>query len=196
MSDHYSERQLDALASESAKAHTDDLHETDKHLTECPMCLEKFRYLEHFHRLFLEELTKPIDPRVQELVSKGLPSNVVVLVPYQPHAEEGIVGLNRNITVLAAQDRPQGIEQYVAVATFASKEEKALLRVVQDVKESKERVFLLCEDERLRQGSEIVVVDDEGRVLRLSPDQSGMAQIESARIDWKTARVALVRRET
>jgi hypothetical protein len=155
----------------------------EEHLATCSICSEIAAFLRAFHEEFAS-LRYTEHPRVRKLVDDAFPAgNVIALHPFR-YTPDMPSHRPEYTTVLAAMTESATTQRFSPVATYASEQEKAVLRILHDNVEDVFKMYLQTDEPRKREFSMVsfpelpaeLVTDNAGHVeFKLPPESQPAA---------------------
>ncbi len=137
---HYDEEILEQFALNPGMLGESIQTEIRLHIKDCSLCLGIFNYFADFFEEFHETLDRT-PPEVDEFVAGLYPvipiSNINIREPQEPAMY---------VTVLAAMSAARGNDRFRSVATLASEEQRAVVRILQDNSTNKLRMYVITDD--------------------------------------------------
>ncbi|MDI6804394.1 MAG: hypothetical protein QME58_11205 [Bacteroidota bacterium] len=190
---HINEIELEKLALDTVEGNPTDIYKTDEHLKTCLSCKKKYEYFLNFYANLKEELKKPADARVTELIDKLSSSNIIYLKPYSAQPDLESIGVGKNSYVLAAQTVEENVVRYKTTATFAAEHVHALVKINEDADKKLYRIFVLSENEDHRSHILIGIAEEEIEELLIPTNRDGFAELPySNPINWRNATLILM----
>jgi hypothetical protein len=183
-SSHHSEAELVGLIQTGGSV--------DLHLEVCPMCRERFNFLQRFYAAFVEEQQRPRGPDIERLIAGLSGRKIVRLHRYTPQADLSQFGANGNVVVLAAQGSVKEESRFVLVGSFAAEREHFLLRVVRDRDLVRDTLYLLTPQPEDGRNARITIGDSKGGQVVAETNDVGIAVLEGEQaVDWPHAVIAV-----
>ncbi len=190
---HIKEIELEKLALDTVECNLPDISKTDEHLKTCLVCKQKYLFYRDFYINLKDELNKPEDDRVTELIHKLSSSNIIYLKPYNAQPDLESVGIGRNSYVLAAQTVAEEVVRYKTTATFASEHVHALVKIIEDAEKKLYHLFVLSEDEDHRSHVLIGIAEEDSDKILIPTNRDGYAELPySDTINWREATIILM----
>ncbi|MDP2208316.1 MAG: hypothetical protein Q8K98_06035 [Bacteroidota bacterium] len=190
---HINEIELEKLALDTVEGNLPDISKTDEHLRTCLVCKQKYLFYRDFYINFKDELNKPEDDRITQLVNRMSFSNIIYLKPYTVQPDLESVGVGRNSYVLAAQTVAEEVLRYKTTATFASEHVHALVKINEDTERKLYSLFVLSENEEHRSHILIGIADGDSEKLLIPTNRDGYAELPySNPINWRNATLILM----
>jgi len=164
----------------------------DPHLNVCPMCRDRFNFLQRFHAALAEEQRRPRGANIERLIADLSGRKIIRLHPYTPQSDLSQFGANGNVVVLAAQGVIKEDKRIVLVGTFAAEQEHILLRVVRDRDRERYTLYLMTPQPEDGRNARITIGDSEAGQIVTETNDVGIAVLEGEQaIDWPHAVIAV-----
>jgi hypothetical protein len=185
---HYSEVELDALAQSSAAGPNRSQDWNDEHLLACAGCREKAGFLRDYYAGLAQIADDAVHPGVAALARPLQPPRVVALRLFSAPLQRDLFGSSGHTYVLAAQSASVAAERFVTLASFASEESKALVRVVMDHQRNELVIRLLAEGTG-EKGRALIAFGGISGLPPVLADPSGVAHAPApgGACDWANA---------
>lgn len=190
---HINEIELEKFALDTVEGNLPDISKTYEHLNTCLLCKQKYEFFLNFYANFKEELGKPVNDRVTELIHKLSSSNIIYLKPYAAQPDLESIGVGKNSYVLAAQTVAEEVVRYKTTATFASEHVHALVKINEDAENKLYSLFVLSENEDHRSHILIGIAEEDSEKILIPTNRDGYAELPySKHINWRNAALILM----
>jgi hypothetical protein len=190
---HYTEIEIEKLTSDTTEGKSQDISNTDEHLKTCLSCKQKYEFFQKFYTNLKDELNKPVDDRVTELINSLSSSNIIYLKPYSAQPDFSKLGVGVNSYVLAAQSMNEEIVRYKSTATFAAEHENTLVKIIDDKTEKIYQLFVLSENDKHRNNVLVGIAEPDKDKLLFPTNNNGIVHFPySSPIDWKNTTLILM----
>jgi hypothetical protein len=176
---HYDEEILEKFAQNPVLFNERMRKEIRTHFRECSLCLTIFRYFYKFYKDF-DESSARMSPEVERFVESLNPVIPIAGLGARKHREPGMY-----MTVLAAMSATRGSDRFQPVATLASEEQQAVVRILQDNSTQKLRFFVITEDPRKRSHALLSFPEISADFVT---DRRGQLEIEFPHLQWDRIR--------
>jgi hypothetical protein len=150
----------------------------DPHLAVCPACRERFRFLQQFEQALAGQRSRPIHPRIQQLLESWQEGKLVRLQPYTPIPDRPKTGPGVELIILAAQGEKKSSGRFEVVGTFSAIPQKMLLRVEFDHEKKQAILHLLTENPVESRRARIIIGTPSGGQFIASTNDNGIAVLE------------------
>jgi len=152
------------------------------HLDTCEICRELYRYFADFYREVNQNL-KTTAPAVDEFHAGLYP-----VIPLQPYSIREQGEKKRYMTVLAAMSETQTNERFASIATLASEEQHAVVRILQDNSTNRWKIYVIIDDPAKRAHAMVSFPDVS---MDFVTDSRGQLEVEHPLADLQSLRGVL-----
>jgi hypothetical protein len=176
---HYDEEILEKFALKPVLFNERMRKEIRTHFRECSLCLAIFKYFYDFYKDFNESSARK-SPQVERFVGSLNPVIPIAGLDARKHREPGMY-----MSVLAAMSATQGSDRFRSVATLASEEQQAVVRILQDNSTKKLRFFVLTDDPRKRSHALLSFPEISANFVT---DRRGQLEVDFPHLQWDRIR--------
>ncbi len=173
---HYNDEIIEQFILNADSLDAQTRNELYAHCEECADCRVVLEYFAEFYNAF-NTGNKSIIPAIDEFVTGLYPVIPVSVFNVHEHREPKVY-----MTVLAAMSSTQGSDRFRSVATLASEEQQAVVRILQDNNTKRLRIYVITDDPSKK--SHAVLSFPEISV-DIVTDSRGQIEVDNVLSDWK-----------
>ncbi len=158
----------------------------NRHLNDCAICNQVYVRLMEFYKTADEKLAQPVFHRIDELVKQLMQTQKIIkLQPFTSPIDENILG--GNVFLLSAETDEIETKLRSKTYTFASKEDKLLMRVNVDFENSTANCYLLSDGNISSKFCLVGFTDTENIYRKVTNDAGEIDFTPREKMNWEKA---------
>lgn len=173
---HYDEEILEQFILNADSINPQTRNEISAHCIECSNCRVMLEYFAEFYNAF-NTLSENVTSEVDEFVAGLYPVIPISAFNVQEHREPKVY-----MTVLAAMSATQGSDRFRSVATLASEEQQAVVRILQDNSTKRLRIYIITDDPPKRSHAVLSFPEISADFVT---DSRGQIEVDYVPSNWK-----------
>lgn len=182
--EHLLEFEIEKIVLENLKIGSRTMN--NQHLKDCAICNQVYVRLTEFYKTAEEKLEKPVFHRIDELVKQLMQTQKIIqLQPFASPIDENIFG--GNIYLLSAETDEVETKLSSKTYTFASKEDKLLMRVNVDFENSAANCYLLSDGNISSKFCLVGFTDSENVYRKVTDDAGEIDFTPDEKLNWEKA---------